>query len=59
MKLFKKQAKQKSLRKDICLPVIEDQKEMQKFAKKLTKVIISLFGTGSEHNGYEKQKTEG
>lgn len=58
MKLFKKQVKQKGLRKDIYLPVIEDQKEMQKFAKKLTKTIISLFGAGGEHDEYRKQETE-
>ena len=58
MKIFKKQETKKDLRKDVYLPVIEDQKEMQKFAKKLTKVIISLFGTGSEHDEYRKQETE-
>ena len=58
MKIFKKQETQKDLRKNVYLPVIEDQKEMQKFAKKLTKVIISLFGTGGEHDEYRKQETE-
>ena len=58
MKIFKKREKQEGLRKDIYLPVIEDQKEMQKFAKKLTNIIISLFGTGGEHDEYRKQETK-
>lgn len=33
MKIFKKSEKDKDLRKNVYLPVIEDQKEMQKFAK--------------------------
>lgn len=31
---------------------------MQKFAKKLTETIISLFGTGGEHDKYRKQETK-
>ena len=58
MKIFKKLKEQKDLRKDVYLPIIEDQKEMQKFAKKLAKLIISLFGTGGEHDEYRKQETE-
>ena len=55
MRLFKKSEKHNNLRKDIYLPIIEDQKEMQKFAKQLTKTIISLFGTSGEHDEYRKQ----
>lgn len=58
MKIFKKSEKHEDLRKNVYLPIIEDQKEMQKFAKQLTKIIISLFGTGGEHDKYRKQETE-
>ena len=39
MKIFKKREKQEDLRKNIYLPIIENQKEMQKFAKKLVIVL--------------------
>lgn len=50
--------KQDNLRKNIRLPVIEDQRELQKFAKELTELIISLFDTDEEYDKYNKKEAE-
>ena len=50
--------KTRDLRKNVYLPTIEDQKEIQDYAKKLAELMISLFDADDEYDKYKKQETE-
>jgi hypothetical protein len=47
---------QKELRKNIYLPVIEDEEEKLKFAKGLTDLMMSMFDTGGNGDAYLEQE---